>query len=68
MCYGLNELIKKEISDGLTVTELRDGLYSLGMTFRGNVILLPMIITRTRQEMYQHKGVKIVDAANWLLK
>ena len=26
-----------------------------------------MIITRTRQEMYQHEGVKIVDVADWLL-
>lgn len=25
-----------------------------------------MIITRTRQEMYQYEGVKIVDVANWL--
>ena len=27
-----------------------------------------MIITRTRQEEYQYEGVKIVDAAEWLLK
>ena len=27
-----------------------------------------MIITRTRQEMYQHEGVKIVDVADWLLE
>ena len=26
-----------------------------------------MIISRTRQEMYQHEGVKIVDVADWLL-
>lgn len=26
-----------------------------------------MIITRTRQEMYQYEGVKIVDVADWLL-
>ena len=26
-----------------------------------------MIITRTRQEIYQYEGVKIVDAADWLL-
>lgn len=27
-----------------------------------------MIITRTRQEMYQHEGVKILDIADWLLE
>ena len=27
-----------------------------------------MIITRTRQEMYQYEGIKIVDIADWLLK
>ena len=27
-----------------------------------------MIITRTRQEMYQHEGVQIVDVADWLLE
>ena len=26
-----------------------------------------IIITRTRQEMYQYEGVKIVDIADWLL-
>lgn len=27
-----------------------------------------MILTRTRQEPYQHEGVKIVDVADWLLE
>ncbi len=27
-----------------------------------------MILTRTRQEAYQHEGVQIVDVADWLLK
>ena len=27
-----------------------------------------MILTRTRQEAYQHEGVQIADVANWLLK
>lgn len=27
-----------------------------------------MILTRTRQEPYQHEGVQIVDVADWLLK
>lgn len=26
-----------------------------------------MIIARTRQEEYQYEGVKILDAADWLL-
>ena len=26
-----------------------------------------MILTRTRQEAYQHEGVQIVDVADWLL-
>ena len=27
-----------------------------------------MILTRTRQELYQYEGVKIVDVANWLIE
>ena len=27
-----------------------------------------MVLTRTRQEAYQHEGVQIVDVADWLLK
>ena len=27
-----------------------------------------MILTRTRQEAYQHEGVQIVDVADWLLE
>lgn len=27
-----------------------------------------MILTRTRQEAYQHEGVQIIDVADWLLK
>ena len=27
-----------------------------------------MILTRSRQEAYQHEGVQIVDVADWLLK
>ena len=27
-----------------------------------------MILTRTRQEAYQHEGVQIIDVADWLLR
>ena len=27
-----------------------------------------MILTRTRQEAYQHEGIQIVDVADWLLE
>ena len=27
-----------------------------------------MILTRTKQELYQYEGVKIVDVANWLIE